>query len=641
MRSHLLALAVWLQLVTLAGVAAAQQPNVPPSRQGFPVVLPGSGEVTAVAVGELDGDGNMDIVVATRNRQLWVLNSVGQVRPGWPQPVAGLIGSQPLIANLDGSGPKIVVSTGLTTLDPSGLGTITVFNLDGSVLWQRVSPEAGFGFFSSPAVADLDGDGRLEVIVGGFDQRLYVLRSDGSDQPGFPVRLSDSTWSSPAVADLDGDGRLEIIIGIDAHSSPPPNQSLSPCNPLTIHPTPPTTPDGGALVVLRSNGSPFPGFPVCIDETIMSSPAVGDIDGSGFPSIVVGTGTFWSSIYGDGRGRRVHAFRRDGTPVPGWPQPTGAINFSSPALADLNGDGILDVIIGSDDQAVHAFLGNGTPFWATVPKSFFGTTGAMRGSPVVATVDRFTGGGLAVLIPINTEVAVLSATGIQLTDEPPHTSGKLSLFADTTVSSNPIVTTLDGTPFLYVVFGAGTPFPGAENGKVYAYDVGRAGAMPWPQFHREGKHSGCVGAFCTATPPPPPTPSKTHTVDPCRVLDTRFASPPGPLAPFSLRSISVTGNLVNQGAAANCGVPPGAKGVYINVVAVTAQGSGHLTVFPFLSAPPLASTINFAPGDTVANGVVVPICVSALGACASDLTIQMGPAAAHVIVDVTGYLAAP
>ncbi len=136
--------------------------------------------------------------------------------------------------------------------------------------------------------------------------------------------------------------------------------------------------------------------------------------------------------------------------------------------------------------------------------------------------------------------------------------------------------------------------------------------------------------------------AKTYTVTPCRVLDTRSSTPPGPIPGSGARSISVAGSLagLGQGGAADCGVPSRATGVYINVVAVGAAGPGHLTVYPFGSSLPLASTLNFTTGQTVANGVLVPVCMP-FASCAAELTIQMGPAAAHVVVDVTGYLAVP
>jgi hypothetical protein len=138
-------------------------------------------------------------------------------------------------------------------------------------------------------------------------------------------------------------------------------------------------------------------------------------------------------------------------------------------------------------------------------------------------------------------------------------------------------------------------------------------------------------------------PFDTYTVSPCRVLDTRISVPLGPIPGNGTRSILVTADLtaggtINQGGATTCGVPDTAAGVFINVVAVTASGPGHLTAYPFGTSLPLASTLNFATGQTVANGVLVPVCTPAGGSCDFDLNITMGPSSAHIVIDVTGYL---
>jgi hypothetical protein len=49
--------------------------------------------------------------------------------------------------------------------------------------------------------------------------------------------------------------------------------------------------------------------------------------------------------------------------------------------------------------------------------------------------------------------------------------------------------------------------------------------------------------------------------------------------------------------------------------------------------------LNFAAGQTIANGVLVPICDDdVITICSADFTITMGPASAHIVIDVTGYL---
>src|SRR5262249_51854973 len=108
------------------------------------------------------------------------------------------------------------------------------------------------------------------------------------------------------------------------------------------------------------------------------------------------------------------------------------------------------------------------------------------------------------------------------------------------------------------------------------------------------------------------------------------------------RTFRVAGALTGQGGAGDCQVPfPRAKAVYINVVAVGPSGNGYLTVYPYpLPVPlPLVSTINFSTGQRSANGALVPICDAASADCTQgDISVNMGPASSHIVIDVTGYL---
>ena len=342
-------LTVALLQLAAGAVASAQQPISPPLRPGFPKTLTGSGpvQVTQPAVGDLDNDGRKEIVVGTKGRQLWVLNADGSVRAGWPQTLPAEVVGSPAIGLIDGDAfPDIAVGFKGTT-DPTGKGGIRAYRRDGSMIWERLTAtdEGEDGVFSSPAIGNVDGIGGNEVVVASFDFRIYVIRSDGSDLPGWPKKLRDTIFSSPALFDLDGDGKLEIIIGVDTHLEGPPFN----------------TPNGGGLYVFRYDGSILPGFPKFIDQTMMSSPAVGDIDGDGRPEIVVGGGTYYSGNVG----RQVYAWHCDGSPVAGWPVTVEAQVFDSPALADLEGNGRLDVVISDQNANVYAFRGNGSQIFSS------------------------------------------------------------------------------------------------------------------------------------------------------------------------------------------------------------------------------------------------------------------------------------
>ncbi len=212
-----------------------------------------------------------------------------------------------------------------------------------SQIWCRVAEISGSPtaapdgkpepVMSTPAIGDVDGDGKNEVAWGGLDANVYLVNgATGANKTGWPHFVRDTIFSSPALADLSGDGRLEVIIGVDAH------KEGSPFN----------TPNGGCLHVFQYDATELPGFPQCVDQVIASSPAIGDINGDGKPEIVVGTGNYWNSS-NNGTGvspaHVVYAFKCDGNQASGWPVAVDGQVATSPAIGDIDGDGTPDVVV--------------------------------------------------------------------------------------------------------------------------------------------------------------------------------------------------------------------------------------------------------------------------------------------------------
>ena len=65
-------------------------------------------------------------------------------------------------------------------------------------------------------VADLDGDGQIEVLAARKTGKIFAYESDGSLMGNFPIPVAGSIESTPAIEDLDNDGDLELIIGTTA-----------------------------------------------------------------------------------------------------------------------------------------------------------------------------------------------------------------------------------------------------------------------------------------------------------------------------------------------------------------------------------------------------------------------------------------
>src|SRR5262249_42068343 len=132
-------------------------------------------------------------------------NGVPQPLPGWPVFLAAQgARSGPVAADVDGDGRPEIVTVALD-------GGVRILRADGTAApgWPRMT--GGFGMGPTPAVADLDGDGRDDLVFGGADSLLYAISGTGANLPGWPRKLSAPVLSSPVLADIDGDGSLEIF----------------------------------------------------------------------------------------------------------------------------------------------------------------------------------------------------------------------------------------------------------------------------------------------------------------------------------------------------------------------------------------------------------------------------------------------
>ena len=264
------------------------------------------------------------------------------------------------------------------------------------------------GVNASPTVVDLNGDGRAEIIVGGFGHKLFVWNYLGQLLPGWPIDVWDGISSSAAVADLNGDGNLDIIIGSDAE------QYCADCKPFGI------LNRGGIYSAWNLNGTLVAGWPVAVDAFAWSSPAVADLDGNGTPEVVTGSGFFGSEVAT--RGRSVSAWNANGSLR--WRFSTNGAVLGSPLVADINNDGTKEVLFGDVDRSgagisfLYVLNSSGQLLWqsqgttGTSPPAGFG---AIFGSPVVADT---TGDGMPeiVVVDSNWHMKIFANNGTPLHD---------------------------------------------------------------------------------------------------------------------------------------------------------------------------------------------------------------------------------
>lgn len=564
------------------------------------------------AVGNLDSDTDLEIVVGTVGKKVYAFNPNGTLVPGWPVTVSAEVNSSPAIGDIDGDGFNEVV-IGVGWVDAENPGAIYAFRRDGTLMpgWPYFTNDGAIGVpgypdgvFGTPALVDLDLDGKLDIVVGGFDQLLYAFRYDAQPVAGaWPFWLYDSTWSSPAVGDLDGDGETEIVIGAYTHAGFPPGL--------------PTVDGGGIMWVLSRTGAVKPGWPRVFDLHIDSSPALGDLDGDGDLEIVVGTGQETGTLVG----RKVYAMHHNGADVAGWPVSTGAYVWPSPALADLDGNGRPEVIVSCQDGNLYAWRANGSllPGWPVQPLNESGLNGGMVGSPVA--VDLNGDGAPEVLASIGWDLVGFSGNGAVFMY--PGAAQQLRFHTLFSVGGTPAVADLDGNGRLDVVLGSADS--AYAQGRLFAWELPAAaipGASPWPMFRGGPERTGRLSQA-------PALPAAFFTLTPCRVFDTREASGPTAGAPALAAGARRVFPVIGR-----CGIPGDAKALSVNVTATRTGAAGDIRVTPGDQLTALSSTLSFSAGRTRASTTLMRLPADGSGTIAATNTAS---AAVDLIVDVNGY----
>jgi Zn-dependent metalloprotease len=383
---------------------------------------------------------------------MYVFHADGSPYAPWPI-ACGLTMGAPAIGDLDGDGDlEIVVSTYWRLFAWHHDGT-ELFTID----YGDPLPGAMTAFVpmdSSASLADLDGDGDLEIAAGSYNGNLYIVHHDGSSFSSggytWPKATTGAMQTSPALVDLDSDGDIEVVAG--SHD--------------------------GFLYAWELDGTDVAGsWPLSFTEAVISSPAVGDMDNDGDLELIHGVD--------DGK---IYAWHHDGSLMPGsWPRtlvmPSCWI-WGSPALLDLDEDGDLEAVMNGEQLVLRVYEHDGTNR-ALDPVIEFAYDSPVVGdldgdsSPEIAAPTRFFLGALTDL-PFS-RLVVFHADGTQLDGFQGYMDGRTrfgsSLIADLDH---------DGSPELVA---------GSRRG-LYVWSLTgshSAGVQPWPTFHHDLARTGLFG----------------------------------------------------------------------------------------------------------------------------------------------------
>ncbi len=269
---------------------------------------------------------------------------------------------------------------------------------------------------SSPLIIDLDNDGDNEIIFGDYEGSVHIFNADGSEvvDSTFPFDTGNQIWGSAASADLDGDGLLDFAV----------------------------TSKSKYLYIFDANGLKTD---YDADLYLIGTPAIGNLDEDDDLEVV---------FSGYSSGNKIFAINSDGSDVAGFPLDLGEKTKAGPALADFNGNGKDDIVIGTDDDHIYLIYDDGT----TASGFPFVAEDKIQAAPSILDYD----GEKIICAGSNDDrLYVINSDG----------SLRFSVLTENNVNTSPSFLEVNGEAFIFF---------GSKDDKVYSVDLNGNTLPGWP-----------------------------------------------------------------------------------------------------------------------------------------------------------------
>ena len=234
---------------------------------------------------------------------------------GFPVRLGGSVETGgPLAVDIDGDGRLELVL-------PAG-SRLHALEVDGNPLQGfPIKMEKGAGIATPLAVGFLGPDkSRVVILFGSEDKKLVAYDGAGKLLDGFPVVLDGVMAGAPTLGDVNGDGQADIVFGTQ----------------------------GGKVYALDAGGRNLPGYPAKAGVPVSTAVTVG--------SFRPGEATLL--IFGDQKGN-LHAWKAPGKELKGFPYKSLYTVASQPVLGDIDDDGSFEVVFGSKDFKIYAVKESG------------------------------------------------------------------------------------------------------------------------------------------------------------------------------------------------------------------------------------------------------------------------------------------
>jgi len=410
-----------------------------------------------LALGDLDRDGKLDIVAGVEDStegigaRVFAWRANGTTLPGWPQSTAcyrsdytcGVRGLA--LADIDNDEYLEVIAgtdnNNISNPDPAlYVPNLYVWRYNGQLVGGKWPLEDDFnaGILGNVAVGDLTGDGKSDIATGRDDRRLFAFDRQGNNLPGWP-----------------------IYVYVDANS---------------------TVPRSGPQIELGRSG-----------------PSLADLDGDGVVEYVIAG--LRSTGRDDYYNNDLLVLEPNSARRAGWETPAGGTGLlvpdktwrmpQLPAVADLNGDRKLDIVLTTQDGWIRAYAANKTLLWSF---DYARGQALYASEPVIGDVD---GDGLSEVVfgTFDPNYSSTGPVGLWILEN--NGSPKTGL-------SSPSLTVPDNTygivaaPTLadvdddgYLEIAAAT----INRGQIYVWDTPApydSARLPWPMSRHDNQRTAFV-----------------------------------------------------------------------------------------------------------------------------------------------------
>jgi FG-GAP-like repeat len=475
-----------------------------PLLRGFPREV--SGRIsTPPIVSDLDHDGSNELLVATDQGTIYAWTAAGSGRPGFPLTAGGSIKAPLALGDLNSDGDLEIVAA-ITSIAPGIPGQVGIWQPDGTSFpgWPQsvdLFDLTNNSELRTVVLADITSDGALEVIAGSNNNILGTSAPPGTDVPNLYVwdhtgTLAAGTWPAqdgPAIlgtvaaGDFDGDGRMDVVAGRDYQW----------------------------LFAYDTLGNALPGWPIETlvphnggDQTVepriihkRSIPTLVDLDGDGVVEcIVAGTRKLPGSELNINTDLLV--LEPDGTRRAGWETPASGTGFlgesvimdQAPAIADLNGDGQLDIVVPTQDGWIRAYKADKTLLW-----QFQYAQGQMIWSsePVIGDVDN-DGHNEVVFGTYDPLNGTAAPVGLWILEDDGTVKAGMPLAVERPgIAAAPTLADLNGDGMLDIIAAS-------RNGTIYAWNTGASfdsARLPWPVARLNLQRTAAIPNRTAAAPP--------------------------------------------------------------------------------------------------------------------------------------------